>query len=53
MKKKLRIYIHYYYKRIKTKLKGMIPVQYEGTEKLAFFINKFIFEKDRALLVQF
>ncbi|MGG2016493.1 hypothetical protein [Bacillus sp. S10(2024)] len=25
----------------------------EGTEKLAFFINKFIIEKNRALLVQF
>lgn len=25
----------------------------EGTKKLAFFINKFVLEKDRALLVQF
>ncbi len=38
---------------MKGKLKGMSPAQYEGTEKLAFFINKFVIEKDRALLVQF
>lgn len=44
------IYIN---QRMKEKLKGMSPVQYEGTEKLAFFINKFVIEKDRALLVQF
>ncbi len=31
----LEIYIHYYnHKRIKVKLNGMSPVQYEGTEKL-------------------
>ncbi|MBC6972183.1 hypothetical protein H9I32_07070 [Bacillus sp. Xin] len=35
------------------KLKGMSPVQYEATEKLAFFINKFIIEKNKALFVQF
>ncbi|EEM86066.1 hypothetical protein bthur0012_59640 [Bacillus thuringiensis serovar pulsiensis BGSC 4CC1] len=32
---------------------GMSPVLNEGTEKLAFFINKFILEKNKALLVQF
>ncbi|WP_430794595.1 hypothetical protein [Bacillus cereus] len=38
---------------MKIKLKGMSPVQYEGTEKLAFFIKKFIIEKNKALFVQF
>ncbi|EJR90866.1 hypothetical protein IKE_05674 [Bacillus cereus VD196] len=53
-KQELETYIHYYnHKRIKTKLKGLSPVQYEGTEKLTFFINKFVLEKNRALLVQF
>lgn len=47
-------YIEYYnHKRIKAKLKGMSPVHYEATEKLAFFINKFIIEKNNALFVQF
>lgn len=38
---------------LKQKLAGLSPVNYEATEKLAFFINKFVLEKDRALLVQF
>ena len=34
-KEALEKYIHYYNtKRIKAKLKGMSPIQYEGTEKL-------------------
>ncbi len=53
-KQELVKYIEYYnHKRIMAKLKGMSPVQYEATEKLAFFINKFIIEKNKALFVQF
>jgi len=47
-------YIHFYnYYRYQKRLSGLSPLEFEGTEKLAFFINKFVIEKDRALLVQF
>ncbi|MFF2176679.1 IS3 family transposase, partial [Lysinibacillus sp. NPDC058147] len=53
LKQSIADYIHFYnHYRYQKRLNGLSPLEFEGTEKLAFFINKFVLEKDRALLVQ-
>ncbi len=54
LKKAIVGYISFYNSdRYQEKLYGLSPLEFEAIEKLAFFINKFVIEKDRALLVQF